>query len=324
VGIASSATVEVSVLHGLDQLLGLGLEGVDLGRLGQMAENRVVGAPCGIMDQLAVACGSAGRLLHILCQPDIVCGEVETPESVEFAGVNSHVKHSVGGAKYTETRVATFMGRKIIFDRLRRAGGLDRGEVLFGGYLCNIEAQDYAALYRRWLPRRMTGAAFLKKHGTTEDPVAPVDPDKTYCVESRASHPIFETARVRAFISRLYNARLTGDPRFLVQAGELMYASHWSYARRCGQSCREIDFLVSLARRMGAARGIYGAKITGGGSGGVVAVMGDKARLSAALAEIVGRYEREFGIRGQVFMGSSPGARQFRRLKIQVQRVERV
>jgi L-arabinokinase len=75
---------------------------------------------------------------------------------------------------------------------------------------------------------------------------------------------------------------------------------------------------------MGAARGIYGAKITGGGSGGVVAVMGDKARLSAALAEIVGRYEREFGIRGQVFMGSSPGARQFRRLKIQVQRVERV
>ena len=31
-------------------------------------ENRVVGAPCGIMDQMASACGEAYKLLAMVCQ----------------------------------------------------------------------------------------------------------------------------------------------------------------------------------------------------------------------------------------------------------------
>lgn len=318
VGIGSSATVEVSVLYALDQLLGLGLAGVDLGRLGQMAENRVVGAPCGIMDQLVVACGRADHLLRIFCQPDIVCGSVDVPDFCAFAGINSKVKHSVGGDKYASTRVATFMGRKIIFDRVRRAGGLKRGEQPFDGYLCNIGVDDYAGLYRDWLPARMTGAAFLGKYKTTEDPVATVDPERTYYVESRTSHPIHETERVRRFISRLTNARLTGDPRFLVQAGELMYGSHWSYASRCGQSCRETDFLVAAARKLGVRAGVYGAKITGGGSGGTVAILAAKDKLKGAVERIVDAYGKAFGLEADVFVGSSPGACEFGSTKMRV------
>ena len=235
----------------------------------------------------------------------------DVPDFCEFAGINSMVRHSVGGAKYTDVRVATFMGRKIIFDRLRRLDKLERGEQPLGGYLCNITPDDYANAYSKWLPKRITGAAFLKRYKTTEDPVAAVNPKRTYLVESRTSHPIYESWRVTQFISRLNLARITGDRRFLVEAGKLMYASHWSYARKCALSCREVDFLVREVRRLGVRAGLYGAKITGGGSGGTVAVMGEKGKLKPAVQKIVAAYEKAHGQRADVFFGSSPGAYEF-------------
>ena len=57
VGIGSSAAVEIGTLSCLNAYLGLRLDGARIARLGQMAENHVVGAPCGIMDQIAVASG---------------------------------------------------------------------------------------------------------------------------------------------------------------------------------------------------------------------------------------------------------------------------
>jgi galactokinase len=35
-------------------------------------ENHVVGAPCGVMDQMASACGEANKLLAMVCQVSIV------------------------------------------------------------------------------------------------------------------------------------------------------------------------------------------------------------------------------------------------------------
>ena len=54
--------------------------------------------------------------------------------------------------------------------------------------------------------------------------------------------------------------------------GELMYESHASYGA-CGLGSGGTDLLVKLVRESGLATGLYGAKITGGGSGGVVAVL---------------------------------------------------
>ena len=45
-------------------------------------ENRVVGAPCGVMDQMASTLGGAGRLLALLCQPAEVLGNVPIPNQV--------------------------------------------------------------------------------------------------------------------------------------------------------------------------------------------------------------------------------------------------
>ena len=47
----------------------LKIEPREIALLCQKVENLVAGAPCGVMDQTASACGKANRLLALLCQP---------------------------------------------------------------------------------------------------------------------------------------------------------------------------------------------------------------------------------------------------------------
>ena len=85
-----------------------------------------------------------------------------------------------------------------------------------------------------------------------------------------------------------------------------MYASHASYSA-CGLGSDGTDLLVDLARAAGAAAGIYGAKITGGGSGGTVAIL---AREDAAdrVRRIAAEYAERTGREPYVFEGTSDGA----------------
>ena len=69
VGIGSSATTEIATLYCLQSYLELDISETHLAKLGQLAENLVVGAPCGIMDQITVTSGRQGKLTHILCRP---------------------------------------------------------------------------------------------------------------------------------------------------------------------------------------------------------------------------------------------------------------
>lgn len=61
----------------------------------QKVENHVVGAPCGVMNQMASACGEANKLLAMVCQPAEVLGLVEIPPCVQIWGIDSEIKHSV-------------------------------------------------------------------------------------------------------------------------------------------------------------------------------------------------------------------------------------
>jgi L-arabinokinase len=84
-----------------------------------------------------------------------------------------------------------------------------------------------------------------------------------------------------------------------------MYESHASYGR-CGLGSRGTDRLVALVRSEGLAAGLYGARITGGGSGGTVAVIG-RRWARPAIARVADAYERQTGYRPHIFAGSSPG-----------------
>jgi galactokinase len=67
---------------------------------------------------------------------------------------------------------------------------------------------------------------------------------------------------------------------------------------------------VALVREAGPGLGLYGAKITGGGSGGTVAILADRGAQRAVQA-IADRYGGESGRAAAVYAGSSDGARTF-------------
>ena len=99
----------------------------------------------------------------------------------------------------------------------------------------------------------------------------------------------------------------------LIEAGRLLYEAHASYSERLRLGSPETDLLISLVRERGIERGLYGARITGGGAGGTVAILcaDDSPDTDAALIEVCVEYERQIGIMPRSFVGSSPGAVMF-------------
>lgn len=304
VGIGSSAAVEIGTLSCLDAYLRLGLSGDRIARLGQMAENHVVGAPCGIMDQIAITSGRCGKLTHILCRPGKVTGTVDIPEGTGFVGINSMVRHSVAGNPYADTRIGAFMGKRIINDIRARTG---KEPV---DYLSSLTPDELRAQYAAEIPETILGSEFLTRHKTHDDPVTTVQPDATYRVAGPTRHPVEENARVLQFMEALRRAPSEGE-KALEEAGRAMFAAHESYRDNCHLSVDEVDFLVDAVRKRGPSSGLYGAKITGGGTGGTVAVFGQLDALREHIPQIAVEYSRRIGAMPDIFEGTSPGAVEF-------------
>ena len=70
-----------------------------------------------------------------------------------------------------------------------------------------------------------------------------------------------------------------------------------------------------MVRETGVTGGLFGARITGGGSGGTVAVLG-RRDAADAVAEIKHQYAQRTGSSPTVFSSSSPGAGAFGYLRI--------
>jgi L-arabinokinase len=309
-GVSSSAAIEVAMLRALTAAAGLEVSSYELATLAQTIENLVVGAPCGLMDQLTSVFGAAHHLLKIKCQPEGEIATLAIPDDVHFVGIDSGVRHAVTGASYSDVRVAAFMGYRIIVDALGlqfeisdlRSVKVD--DPNYQGFLCNIPLAEFQERWVKLLPERMGGEEFLARFGGTTDTVTKVDPAKTYSVRAATTHPIKEEARVQKFISLL--AKTTTDET-LQSLGELMYQAHLSYSR-CGLGSDATDELVKAVLKAGSASGVFGAKITGGGSGGTVAVLAKGEVGLATAIEIATLHARQFNTTPYIFCGSSPGA----------------
>ncbi len=308
VGASSSAALEIAAMHGLNLLYGTNLDGMTLAVLSQKVENHVVGAACGIMDQVTCAMGTRGRLLSLLCQPHTMQEQIPIPDGIRFIGINSGIRREIKGARYTNSRIGAFMGLAILRDQVRSGNGA--GAHLRLGYLCNLSTSEYVHSCRSLLPSSISGRAFMRRYGTTPDPVTTVDPEVVYKVRSRVEHPVYENRRVTDFTECIRLAGSSEKTALLERAGRLMYASDWSYTHRCGLGSTETAWIVREVRKLGVEAGFYGARITGGGAGGTVAVAGND-RMFDHLGPLLERYGEATGIEADVFIGTSPGALEF-------------
>ncbi|MBT9605120.1 galactokinase [Microbacterium sp.] len=111
-GLSSSAAIEGAVASALNDVWGAGLDAVALARVGRTAENDAVGAPTGIMDQMASMLGVADAATFLDCRT------LETrPVALGFAEaglailvVDTLVEHAHSSGGYRERRASCEKG----------------------------------------------------------------------------------------------------------------------------------------------------------------------------------------------------------------------
>ncbi|WP_416182935.1 galactokinase [Microbacterium invictum] len=111
-GLSSSAAIEGAVAVALNDLWHLGLDRPALARAGRRAENEAVGAPTGIMDQMASILGAADAAILLDCRSL----EVEVVDlGFDAAGltllvIDTRVQHSHASGGYGERRASCEAG----------------------------------------------------------------------------------------------------------------------------------------------------------------------------------------------------------------------
>jgi galactokinase len=114
-------------------------------------------------------------------------------------------------------------------------------------------------------------------------------------VYRRCRHVITENARVMAAARALKQ----GDLR---EFGSLMAESHRSLRDDYEVSSEELDLMVELARKV---KGVYGARMTGGGFGGsTVNLVGDE-HVEQFKRSVAPEYERATGLKPEIYVCSA-------------------
>lgn len=315
-GVSSSAAVEIAVMKPAARAYGIDLHGIELAEACQWVENVIAESACGIMDQAAAVLGDEGHVLPLLCQPCQPRPLVRLPEELRCWGVDSGVSHAVTGIEYEAARAAAFMGYKLMCDWEKlpvtrdTAGQIPRfTDPRWLGYPCNVTPSVFRANYEQRLPEAISGAEFLRGGQFHADPFTPVRPDAQYRVRNCTRYAVEENQRILLFVQLAVASAANPSEDASRLMGDLMYQSHYSYTE-CGLGNEATDLLVHLVRQQGPEKGLYGAKVTGGGAGGTVAVLG-RADAREAFENVVECYSKLRHNKPYVFDGSSMGADRF-------------
>jgi L-arabinokinase len=141
------------------------------------------------------------------------------------------------------------------------------------------------------------------------DPFTPIRAGALYPVRACTRYAIEENQRIELFVELVGGLSIVPNAAGFRLLGDLMFQSHWSYTE-CGLGSPETDRLIELVRDELGEGKLYGAKITGGGAGGTVAVLGDMD-AQESFDRVVNRYAEDQGVAPYVFEGSSKGADAF-------------
>jgi L-arabinokinase len=312
-GVSSSAAVEVAVMKAASACYGIALEGVGLAEACQWVENVIAESACGIMDQAASVLGDEGHVLPLLCQPCILRPLVKLPEGLRCWAIDSGVRHAVTGIEYEAARAAAFIGYQMIceWENLQiekdESGPIARyTDPRWKGFLSNVVPSIFRSQYEQRLPELISGVEILSQGREHPDPFTVVRPEVNYRVRACTRYAIEENQRIELFIELARGTTQEPSIAAFRQMGELMFQSHWSYTE-CGLGCKATDQLIDLVRQHRGDDLLFGAKITGGGAGGTVAVLGS-ADGASAFEKVVSCYAGLQSFVPYVFEGSSIGA----------------
>ena len=209
-GLSSSAAIEGAGATALNDTWGLGLDRVTLAQVGRTAENEAVGAPTGIMDQMASMLGRADAAIFLDCRSlDASVVDLGFADAgLQLVVIDTGVKHSHATGGYGERRAACERGaaimgvpalRDVSVDDLPRAAEL-MDDVTFRRVRHivteNQRVLDTVETLREQGPRAI-GDLLLASHASMRD-------------DFEISVPELDTAVEAAMAAGAIGARMTG------------------------------------------------------------------------------------------------------------------
>jgi galactokinase len=128
-GVSSSAALEVSLLRALRTLVAFDLDDLTLARVAHLAETEFVGAPVGVMDQMASSLGRDGEALFIDTRTFAV-DRVPLPSTIEVIVIHSGLTHAHASGDYVARRNESFAAADLLgVKRLRDLSPTRLGDI---------------------------------------------------------------------------------------------------------------------------------------------------------------------------------------------------
>ena len=125
-----------------------------------------------------------------------------------------------------------------------------------------------------------------------EDELSRVIPEEVYCVLDAMEFAVqsnFFSNIVMTLLESVAFSERSVQQQVLSQVGEMMLMQHQSYSK-IGLGHFLTDQIVDLLMSFGPKKGIYGARTSGGGSGGTIVILCDQAALPI-IQEIANEYK---------------------------------
>lgn len=103
-GMSSSAALECTFAYAINDIYSLGIEKMELARIGQATEHNYCGVKCGIMDQFASIFGKEGHLIRLNCATMEYEYFPFHPEGYKVVLLDTCVKHELASSAYNKRR----------------------------------------------------------------------------------------------------------------------------------------------------------------------------------------------------------------------------
>ncbi len=239
-GLSSSAALEIAAGRAIRTLFGLALDDVELARVGQRAENEFVGAPVGIMDQMACSLADTTTALFLDTRT-LAYDRVHLPPEAALVVIDSGITHDHAAGDYRVRRSECMEAARLLGVRELRDVG-DVQEVLRLPSPLNRRARHVVTENARVLATvealrsgdcRRVGRLFSESHASMRD---------DFEISIRAIDDLVELA---CRVQGVYGARLTGGGF----GGSIVALAHASAARDAA------DEIVRTYTQQTASRG---------------------------------------------------------------------